>query len=81
MSAYTVVLDWAGDNGFLDPLAVHVKAESRDKAWEASWAVAFEMCRGHIYEIPQDAEYDEGLASDLWYSVIIFPGHVKEATA
>ncbi|MEU5383708.1 hypothetical protein [Kitasatospora cineracea] len=77
LSPYTVVLDW--DGGDSDAPVLHVWATypggaidaAREEAW-AEWA-------GLIDEIPAGAEYDEGTAEDLWYSVAVLEGHAPNA--
>jgi hypothetical protein len=76
---YTVVLDWAGDNGFLDAPVMHVEAFNRGDAWVAAREAAWEEYAGLVDEIPEGAEYDEAEASDLWYSVAILEGYAVVA--
>ncbi|QUI30708.1 hypothetical protein H9W91_07420 [Streptomyces alfalfae] len=81
LNAYTVVLDWDGDNGFLDAPVLHVEAGSRPGAMTAAYKTAWDEYAGCIDEIPAGAPYDEGAASDLWYTVTILEGYAVEAAA
>jgi hypothetical protein len=76
---YTVVLDWAGDNGFLDAPVLHVEAYNRIGAFEAAREAAWEEFAGLVDEIPEGAEYDEAEAEELWYSVTILEGFAVAA--
>ncbi|MEU1176581.1 hypothetical protein ABZ464_02845 [Streptomyces sp. NPDC005820] len=78
---YTVVLDWAGDNGFLDAPVMHIEAGSRMEAFTAARMAAWDEYAGHIIEIPKGAEYDEYEAEELWYTVAILEGWAVEAAA
>jgi hypothetical protein len=79
MQPYTVVLDWDGDNGDISAPVIQVYAADYLGAVEAARVEAWRMWAGQIEEIPEDAEYEEGTAEDLWYSVAILHGHAFAA--
>lgn len=75
--AYTVVLDWDGEA--TEPPVVQIYAHSELGAIEAAREAAWYDWAGQVDEIPVGAAYDESMAEDLWYSVVILDGHVNVA--
>jgi hypothetical protein len=77
LKPFTVVLDWDGES--FDAPVVQVYADSQLGAIYAAREAAWGEWAGQVDEIPEGAEYDEGQAEDLWYTVAILSGHAYSA--